>query len=378
MASPESQKDPHTPQSSNGHAQRHKSAGEIMKEVALTGNPLAWALMKINEGSYEFDPGYVPTGADEAPLLKHPRAYELRKYKVKDLHLDTGENVTAWYKPAEGDFPTIVYCHGNAGSLDSRAAILREFANRGFGVLIAAYPGFKGHYPRPKIEPSEKACMATGHAMVRYLINTKHIPLEKMVIFGESLGGAVALRTAYNLEKGDPDHSYEPLKVPVVVCFATFTSLVKRAKEQFPLLPASLLMDNRFESDQIISKINAPVLLMHGKADEYTSYRHSVDLHKASGKATLALLEGVTHSVTAPDGQTDPAQLKLLLDSAQQYLSEMKMCPPPADNPLLSDKVTLVAPAHGRAVPPPVGDAGWQQWVGNPMVQDKGMSPDTA
>jgi uncharacterized protein len=357
-----------------------KTRAELLKEVALTGNPLAWALMKMREGHYEFAPHYAPEGCDKGAVLQSPSAYELRKYKVKDLHLETGETVTAWYKPAEKNFPTIVYCHGNAGSLDSRAAILREFSDRGFGVMIAAYPGFKGHYPRPGIEPSERACNATGYAMVRYLMNTKKIPMEKMVLFGESLGGAVALHTAHLLEKGDAELGFDPFKVPAVVCFATFTSLVRRAKEQFPMLPASVLMDNRFESDKIIGKINAPILLMHGRADEYTSPQHSIDLRKASGnKASLALLDGVTHAATyCGTERKDMEQVKLLIDCAQQYVSELGLCPPPQRNPMQSGRITL-ASSCGKAEP--VAEA-WQHRVhspglNGPGLNGKGFCPDT-
>src|SRR5690606_83486 len=118
-------------------------------------------------------------------------------------------------------------------SLDARASILKEMTDRGFGVVIAAYPGFKGHRKRPKLDPSEEGCHATGLAMVRYLVNRRQVPMENIVLFGESLGGAVALRTAHNLEKGIPEWGYEPEKIPAVVCYNTFTSLVKRAKEQF-------------------------------------------------------------------------------------------------------------------------------------------------
>ena len=94
------------------------------------------------------------------------------------------------------------------------------------------------------------------------------------------------------------------------------------------MLPADVLMDNRFESDKIIGDIKTPILLMHGKEDEYTPCRHSVELHKASGeKATLKLLDGVTHSATYQGSEKkDPAQIRKVVDCAHQYMHELGMC----------------------------------------------------
>jgi len=308
-----------------------RTTAQYLREIAKTGNPLAWFLMRLWEPSFEFDPNYVPKGGDAGPLLQEPIKYGLKHYRIGELHLDTGECVTAWYKAAKTGYPTLVYCHGNAGSLDFRASILKEITDRGFGIIIAAYPGFKGHRSHPKVDPSEAGCNATGHAMVRYLVNTMEVPMDNIVLFGESLGGAVALRTAYNIEQGNPDRGHEPQKAAAAVCFNTFTSLVKRAREQFPMLPADILMENRFESDKIISKIEAPILLMHGKADEYTSYHHSEELHKASGgKATLELLDGVTHIATYPGTEEkDPEQIRHAIDCMQRYLSGLHLCLPP-------------------------------------------------
>lgn len=338
-----------------------KTTAELLKEIAKTGNPLSWCLMKLWEPHYEFDTKYVPEGADPGPVLQKPLIYGLKKYRVKDLHLDTGEHVTAWYKAAQKGYPTVVYCHGNAGALDARAGILQELTDRGFGVVIAAYPGFKGHKERPRIEPSEATCNATGHAMVRYLINEKHIPMKKIVLFGESLGGAVALRTALNIEEGiqTPARSYDPQKAPPVVCFNTFTSLVKRAKEQFPMLPASILMRNRFESDAIIDQIKAPILLLHGLNDEFTPYHHTVDLAAAShGKAKYKLFPGVTHSATYPESTVkDPEQIRRVINFTHHYLHELGMCPP-SPMPLQDPPEAMKSP-NGQ----PEGNGKWQNIV---------------
>jgi pimeloyl-ACP methyl ester carboxylesterase len=305
------------------------------KDWLKTGNLAAWFLMKAQEPTYEFRLG------DRNQTLDKPEAFGLQHFRVDNLHLDSGETVTAWYREAARDYPTLVYCHGNDTSLGFRADMLREFSDRGFGVIIAAYPGFIGHEKRPRIDPSEEGCNATGYAMVRDLVLRKRIPMKSIVLFGESLGGAVALRTAHIIEKGTPVSGHRLAtrdeRAPPVICFNTFTSLIKKAEEQFPLLPAATLLLNRFESDKIIGDIDAPVLLMHGKADEFTPCQHSEELARisqASGKhATLKLLDGVNHSAVKPRiagkrREKDPDQIRKVVDCAHHFMSELGLCPP--------------------------------------------------
>jgi len=154
-------------------------------------NPLATLLMEFLgiEGCQIFQPYFRPES--DAPnleingSLRHPHKYWLQNFRVIDLHLETGEQTTAWYHaPKEGSgFPTIVYCHGALGTLYDRQAQLDMFAKRGFGVIIAAYPGMKsnkqlprgtitlGGQPFPAIEPTEELCVETVRAMVLYVLN---------------------------------------------------------------------------------------------------------------------------------------------------------------------------------------------------------------
>jgi len=214
-----------TPKQADGHAdcsepyvmppevperleQKKKTFGEKLKTV----NPIAWAEWKFKEPKLVFDPHSLKKNADPDQAngtLEHPSTYGLKGFDDFELRLPTGEHVTAWYKPAKPGFPTIVFCHGNAGSLAARADFLKEFTvnpehperpERGFGVIIAAYPGFPGNKDRAAVEPSEQGCNATGYAMVQNLLNDKKIPMENIALFGHSLGGSsgAANRTQYS------------------------------------------------------------------------------------------------------------------------------------------------------------------------------------
>jgi len=378
-----------------GFVQRLKD-GAI--SLATGRNPLFWGMLKATEGFQQFHPDYLWRNSDPAPELSSPDTYGLKGFSPQDLHLDTGETVTAWYKPAKGNFPTIVYFHGNSAGLDARTDFINEFTRetldkhkkaQGFGLIIAAYPGFKGHVPRPKVEPSEVACIETGHAMVRDLMMTKGVPVEDMLFFGESLGGAVALRVAHDLKfgkyatgpkypqdyKDDADaktaeNATEPpegvvakvrhtlfsevneLKeqnpapsriVPAVVCWGTFSSLIQKVRDmyphQFPPLPAEKFIKNRFESDQIISDVDN-VMLLHGKEDEVTAYSHAVDLLRASqGNAQLELLPGCNHGLYTKANDSDypdlvinnADQMQWMADRVQRFASSRWDIPDPSD-----------------------------------------------
>jgi len=303
-----------------------------------TGNIAAWFIMKALEPSILFRVG------DRNKTLEAPEKFGLKGYRAENLHLDTGETVTSWYKPAKNGNPTIVYCHGHDKYLSLRAEILKEFSNRDFGVMIAAYPGFIGHEKRPGVAPSEEGCYATGHAMVRDLIFNKRIGMNKIVLYGESLGAAVALKTAHLIEQGAESSGYRLAehkeKAPPVICFGAFRSLPAIAQEKVPLLPADALIQNRFPSDEIIGDIKSPILLIHGKEDAYTPPKHSQDLEKlskdGSGSAKVALLDGVNHFLTRPSTkpgkkwEKDPNQIREVVNCAQQFMSDLGLCKPPS------------------------------------------------
>ena len=184
------------------------------------------------------------------PVMTSPLASGMPE--MEEIHLATsdGLTVTSWYAPPRPGQPTVLYCHGNAGNVATRAFKVKPFLNRGYGALLVGYRGY-GTNPGT---PSETGLNADAVAAFHYLL-AQGIDRTQVVIYGESLGTGVAVTLASEHHPG------------AVVLEAPFTSAVDVARLTYWYLPVSHLMKDRFDSAQRIQAIGAPVLMLHGEKD---------------------------------------------------------------------------------------------------------------
>ncbi len=166
------------------------------------------------------------------------------------LRTADGLELLAWYRPAPIGSATLVFFHGNAGSLGNRGAKLRPYIDAGLGVLITAYRGYSGNAG----DPFETGLYADGRAALDYLI-AQGVPAGTTVVYGESLGGGVAVQLATER------------KLAAVVLEAAFTSMAATARHHYPWAPAGWLVRDRFDNLAKIDRVNAPLLIVHGTAD---------------------------------------------------------------------------------------------------------------
>ena len=122
--------------------------------------------------------------------LKHEEVY---------FHTEDGKRLHGWFFPLDGAFPVILFCHGNAGNISHRLFNVELLLKHGLQVFIFDYRG----YGKSSGRPSEKGLYKDGLAAYDYLINERHILPEQIIMFGRSLGAAVAIeaitRTAINV-----------------------------------------------------------------------------------------------------------------------------------------------------------------------------------
>jgi fermentation-respiration switch protein FrsA (DUF1100 family) len=173
-------------------------------------------------------------------------------FDVQEIVLDTadGEKVIVWYAPPKRDLPLILYFHGNAGSLRYRADRFRALIDDGYGLVALSYRGYGGSTG----SPSEAGMIADAQAA--YAFARAHAPAERIVAFGESLGTGVAVALAATQRIGR------------LVLEAPFTSAVDVGARTYWFLPVRLLMKDAFRSDDIIGKVTAPLLILHGERDQ--------------------------------------------------------------------------------------------------------------
>jgi fermentation-respiration switch protein FrsA (DUF1100 family) len=189
---------------------------------------------------------YQPTRVvDATPIPPDIHAEDIK------LRLPNNTPIQARWFPKEMTQGAILFCHGNAGNLIDRTNLvvkLREATN--LPVLIFDYPGY-GHSGG---EPSEESLYASADTAYDWLTQQKGVDPTQVVIFGESLGGGVAVDLA----------SRRPHRALVLV--HTFTSLPDMAQNTVPWLPRSLVT-SRFDNLGKIGTVQRPVLIVHGTAD---------------------------------------------------------------------------------------------------------------
>lgn len=179
-----------------------------------------------------------------------PQSVDLQGVNEVTFKTGDGETIFAWWSKAEAGKPTLLYFHGNAGSLASRSERIRFYQKAGIGLFMMTYRGYGGSSGKP----SEKANVADGKQAYEVL-RAANVPAGQIVVYGESLGTGVAVQVA----------AQKP--VAGVVLDAPYTSMVALAELHYPILPSRFFMTDRYRSIAHIKKVAAPLLIVHGARD---------------------------------------------------------------------------------------------------------------
>lgn len=185
-------------------------------------------------------------------------------------------------RDATADVPVVLFFHGNAGNIAYRAPLLEEIVlGTGVRFVLFDYSGYGGNPGRP----SEGEVYRDGLAFYDHLTASGVEP-RHLVLYGESLGGAVALKVAVERE------------VAGVVLQSTFSSTSSMAWHAYPFLPlAALLTRGDFPSVRRVAKLACPVLVVHGTSDEIVPFSEGERLHSAASAGTdLWPVEGAGHN----------------------------------------------------------------------------------
>jgi len=198
---------------------------------------------------------------------------------VEDITLVTpdGERLVAWRTLARPGKPTLLYFHGNGGSLALRADRMRLFMAEGYGVLMMSYRGYSGSTGKP----SEAANVADAE-LAHDRLTSEGIPASSIVVYGESLGSGVAVQLAVRRP------------VAAVILDAPFTSTADVARRIYPVFPVGAFLKDRYDSAARIARIGAPLLILHGKQDTVVPFELGARLYDlaAEPKAMHAFANG--------------------------------------------------------------------------------------
>jgi uncharacterized protein len=222
------------------------------------------------------------------PATAAHEPYQAPEPPAEDVWLTGGDGTRlhARWLPHPGATDAVLFCHGNGGNVETWNVVAKQIgAELGMSVLIFDYPG----YGRSGSAPSEPGCYAAAEAAYRWLTETTKTSPERIILWGESLGGAVAVELA----------SRQPHRALILV--RTFTSLPEAADDQLPILVSSTFLTNRYESVGRIGKCRSPVFIAAAEKDRMIPLRHGQHLQAAcTAPAELCVLRGLEHNDPLP------------------------------------------------------------------------------
>lgn len=196
---------------------------------------------------------------------------------LKEAERLTYEGTRMYFKK-NGPRVAVIY-HGNAGSACDRAFIASIFGNIGYSYLLPEYAG----YSNDSAKPSHAGIKKDVEHVIDFLDSRD---FKNIVVLGESVGTGVA--------------SYHASLKPVsqLILISPFTDLVDVAQEAFWFYPASLLVENAFDNEQLLAAYRGKVLVLHGDADTVIPSKLGEELFESlrSPDKQLAIIRGAGHN----------------------------------------------------------------------------------
>ena len=152
----------------------------------------------------------------------------------------------------------VLFFHGNASSIQTPDVQdkLRKLRDLGYGVFAFDYRGFGAS----EGTPSEAGLYEDGMTAYRRLAEEHRFQPGRLLLFGWSLGSAVAVEVATRV------------RVAGLVLDGAFTSMPDAGQAHYPWMPVRLLARNRFASIEKIDRVNVPVLFIHSVGDTFVPY----------------------------------------------------------------------------------------------------------
>lgn len=207
---------------------------------------------------------YLPS-LPSRDLTATPQAIGL-SYEDVSLQTTDGVRLHGWFIPAKEARATLLFFHGNAGNISHRLDSLRIFNDLGLSVLIFDYRG----YGKSEGSPSEPGTRQDALAAWRYVTQVRGVRPDDVVLFGRSLGAAMAAWLATQHRPG------------ALILESAFTSVPDMAADLYWWLPARYLARFDYATKDYLKQANCPVLVIHSPDDEIIPFRHGEALYAAA------------------------------------------------------------------------------------------------
>jgi fermentation-respiration switch protein FrsA (DUF1100 family) len=197
-------------------------------------------------------------------------------YTTVDLPRSDGAAQFGWRMPADRSAPAagaltnlwVLYLHGNASTVASRMSVKHFTRLRDLGLNVLA-PEYHGYNGLPGV-PSEATVAADARAGYDYLRTTERVPADRLVIFGWSLGAAIAVDLASRVE------------ARAVILEGAPASIVDIGQSRYPMFPVRMIIRNPFRAIDRVGGIRAPLLFLHSREDTVIPFEQGRQLFAAA------------------------------------------------------------------------------------------------
>lgn len=255
------------------------SPGILLRQilVAVAATIIMWTVVAmIFENNFIFFPSKYPEGT-------YGEAHTIPNLAQCWMTTDDGVKIHGWFAPADSAIATLVVAHGNGGNISHRIDFMRRLQRMRLNVLMFDYRG----YGRSEGSPDEEGVYSDGRAAFDYALQVPGVDPQKIILWGTSLGGAVAVDVALHRPAAG------------LILESTFSSAKDVAAFAYPYLPVQFTLRTKFNSVDKISKINIPLFQMHGDRDRVIALELGKKLFEAArDPKEFYIIEGADHNDT--------------------------------------------------------------------------------
>jgi hypothetical protein len=235
---------------------------------------IAVVSLRIIENQLIYFPPRYPDGFPPSPIVE-------RDVEEVWLLTEDGVRINAFYRSLPASKLVLLWFHGNAENIGYGLDHLRALAKIGVNILAVDYRG----YGKSEGKPDEAGVYQDADAAYDYLIKQRHFRAEDIIIYGHSLGGAVAVNLASRRPCGG------------LIVQSSFTNARAMARRMFAIPLIAYVVKSRFDSLQKIREVHAPILIVHGTRDEVVPFRMGQQLFAAAPEPKRFYpIEGAGHN----------------------------------------------------------------------------------
>ncbi|MCH7893445.1 MAG: alpha/beta hydrolase [Proteobacteria bacterium] len=191
-------------------------------------------------------------------------------FDYEDVTLETSDGLKlhGWYVPAAQARGVVLFLHGNAGNISHRLDSIAIFRELGLDTLIIDYRG----YGQSQGKPSEQGTYLDAEAAWHYLVSNRGLAADRIIVFGRSLGGAVAAWLA---------NQYRPA---ALIIESSFSSALDMARKLYPFMPVRLITRLDYPVKLYVSRLHCPLLVIHSRDDEIIPFTMAEAIYNSAAE----------------------------------------------------------------------------------------------